>query len=161
MTRLHMLLGPGFDPHRVVRRRRSAKVSRVRNNAAGGRDHGRLVLVDNALEAGTLVAAKSGEPRHLDEIRDARAVILLDQTVELDEGKTELIRKPSSQGRLAGAAKADQRDPPAAVAGVRLTRAGLDQLGDRGKIGRRYAREHVENMRHRRRTPVRPRAGDR
>jgi hypothetical protein len=67
---------------------------------------------DDTLEAGALVAAEGREPGDLDQIRDARAVILLDQAVELDERTAEMLGEAAAERRLAGAAQADQREPP-------------------------------------------------
>ena len=129
----------------------------VRDDAAGGRDHRRIVLVDDAFEAGALVAAEGREPGHLDQIGNARAVVLLDQAVELDEGAGELIGKTPSQRRLAGAAQPDERDAPRAVGRDMPGGVTFDQLGQRGKLRDRRAGEHVEHMGHRRRTAVRAR----
>ena len=49
----------------------------------------------DALEAGALVAAEGREPRDLDQVGNARAVVLLDQAVELDEGTAEMLRQPA------------------------------------------------------------------
>ena len=104
-----------------------------------------VVLGDHAFEAGALVAAEGGEPRDLDQVGDARAVVLLDQAVELDEGHAEALGQHASERRLAGAAQADQRNAPRAVGGEIGRGAALDQIGDRGKLGRRHAREQVED----------------
>src|SRR5215831_1113487 len=107
-----------------------------------------------ALEASALVAAKSCDARHLDEIGNARAVVLFDQPVELDKGIAERIGKPATQRRFAGAAQPDQRDTAATVDPRIPPRAAFDQFGERGKLGARRAREDIRYLGHRRAAPV-------
>jgi hypothetical protein len=126
----------------------------VRDDAAGGGDHRRVVRVDDTLEAGALVAAEGREPGDLDQIRDARAVILLDQAIELDERTAEMLGKARPERRLAGAAQADQRNPPRTVGRSVPLGAPLDQLGDGREIGDRKTAQQVENVGHRRAAPV-------
>src|SRR5947209_5281296 len=82
------------------------------------------------------------------------AIGLFDQPVELDEGTAERIRKPATQRRFTGAAQPDQRNPAAAVDPRIPPRAAFDQLGERGKLGARRAREDIEYLGHRRAAPV-------
>src|SRR4029453_13509231 len=106
------------------------------------------VLVDDALEARALVAAEGREPRHLDQIGNARAVVLLDQAVELEERAGERLREHLAERGLAGPTQPDEPDPARAIAGVIRAGAALDQLGDGGELGLRQAPDQVENLRH-------------
>jgi hypothetical protein len=56
--------------------------------------------------------------------------------------------------RFTGAAQPDQRNPAAAVDPRIPPRAAFDQLGERGKLGARRAREDIEYLGHRRAAPV-------
>src|SRR5262249_56431879 len=85
---------------------------------------------DDALEASALVATEGGKPRHLDQIRNARAVVLLDQAIELDEGTAERVGEALPERRLAGAAQTDERDAARALGRGIAAGVALDQLGN-------------------------------
>ena len=149
-----MFLRPRLDPHRV----RAAQQQRIgfgiRHDPAGGGDHGRLVLVDDAFEASALVAAEGCKSSHLDQIGNARPVVLLDEPVELDKRAAERIGKTAAQRRFAGAAQPNERDPTPTIDLHVLRSAALDQLGKRGKFCNRHAGENIEDFGHRQRAPV-------
>src|SRR3954464_2235393 len=65
---LHMLVRTCPDPDRVTAAQKQRIGFRVRYDAAGGGDHGRIVLVDDAFEAGALVAPEGREPSDFDQI---------------------------------------------------------------------------------------------
>src|SRR5262249_56247436 len=97
-----MLIGARLDPHGVGAAQEQRKGFSIRDHAAGGGDYGRLVLLDDALEAGALMATEGCEPSHLDEIGNGRAVVLLDPAIELDERTAERTGETAAQGRFTG-----------------------------------------------------------
>ena len=144
----HVLLGLRADPDRVGAAEQQPIGLRVRDDAARSRDHRALVLRDNALEAGAFMPPEGGEPRHLDQQRHARAVFLLDHAVELDERHAELFGQHLAERGFAGAAQADQRDPPAAIGRPRRDRSAARSMSAmRRQIARRHAAEQIDDPR--------------
>src|SRR5207253_1175648 len=74
-----------------------------------------LPRVEDALEAGALVAAERCNASHLDQIGNARAVFLLDKAIEFDEGAAQRTRETASQCRFARAAQSNERDTPPTI----------------------------------------------
>ena len=155
----HVLLGPCLDPHRVGAAQEKREGFRVRDNAAGGRNNGGLLLGNHTIEARALVSTKGGQPRHLDEIGNGRAVILLDQTVELDErgsrARSASLRPsvdlPAPRSPISAIAPARDRPRPRRRARPRSIRQSRcsSAAGD--------ASQQIENAGHGRRAPVTPR----
>ncbi len=149
-----MFLRPRSHPHRVRAPQEQRIAFGIRHDPACGGDHGRLVLVNHALEACALVAAEGCKSSHFDQIGNARAIVLLDEPVELDKRAAERIRKTAAQRRFAGAAQPNECDPAPALDLHVLRGAPLDQFGKRGKFCNRHAGETIENLGHRRGAPV-------
>src|SRR5262249_21746404 len=102
-----MFLRPRLDPYRVRAAQKQRIAFGIGHDSAGSGDHGRLVFVDNALEARALVAAEGCKATHLDQIGNPRAIVLLDEPIELDERTAKRIRKAAAQRRFTGTAQSD------------------------------------------------------
>ena len=141
----HVLFRTRPDPHRV----RTAQQQRVGlgigNDAAGRRDHRRLMLGNDALERATLVAAEGCRARHLHEVGNAGAVIRLDAAVDLDERPAEVLREHAPERGFSRAAQPDQRDPPPAVGAARERDARFDHLRERRPFALRHLRDEIDD----------------
>ena len=119
----HVLIGAGLHPDGVTAVQQQPVGFGVRDNPAGGGDDGGLMSVQNALEAGALIAPEGRKSCHLDQIGETGAIFELDDAIKLNEGAIERLRQSAAQRRFAGAAQADQRDPSRPIAGT--TDAGV------------------------------------
>ena len=129
----HVLLRLRADPDRMGAAKQKPVGLRVRHDAARRGDHRRLVLRDNAFEADAFMALEGGDAGHFDQQRDARAVLLLDHAVELDERHAELFGQHAAERGFTRAAQADQRNPPGAVGRGGAIDLALDHVGNRDK----------------------------
>ena len=100
----HMFVRPGLDPHRVGTLQQQCISFGTRHDAARSRDHGSGMFGDDTFQAGVFVTAEGRKPADLDQIGDARAIILLDQAVELDERTAEMLGKTPAERRFSRSA---------------------------------------------------------
>src|SRR5262249_56607032 len=110
-----MFLRPRLDPYCVRAAQEQRIAFGIGHDSASSGDHGRLVLVDSALEARAFVAAEGCKATHLDQIGNPRAIVLLNEPIELDERIAERIRKAAAQRRFTGAPQPNERDATATI----------------------------------------------
>src|SRR5262249_3607546 len=90
-----------------------------------------------------LVAAEGGLAVELEDLAELQPRILLDLAVELDEGNAELCGEPAPQGRLAGAAQADEGD---AVAPPRRHRRAERAAEEPPRLGELLRRDALQGL---------------
>jgi len=92
------------------------------------------------------VAAIGRQPVEQEQFRQRGARLLLDFAVELDEGHAAPGGQPRAQGRLAGAAQTDQRDPVFALLRSRTERA-VQRVRGAADFGRGKPRQPLRKQR--------------
>src|SRR5258708_33725017 len=94
----HVLLGRGAQPDAAATLEQELEGTRIRHQAATGRDHGAPIVRQHALERAPLEAAKRVLSVHREHFAERRTGFLLDLAVELYEGQLERLRELGSEG---------------------------------------------------------------